>query len=123
MLHWQAHGFDYGVPARLAAELDMGRGVVANVSRTIVAEARRRFSPVAVIAVSATAETIATRLKARGRESDTDIHSRIRRASALPACHVDVTIENDGALDAAIDRFAAVLHAIIGQPATASVEA
>lgn len=117
MLHWQAHGFDYGVPQALAADLDAGRSVVANVSRTIVAEARGRFPPVAAVAISASPEMIAARLKTRGRESDSEIDSRMLRATAIPTYQVNVTVENDGPLDAAIDRFVAVLHAIIGQPA------
>jgi phosphonate metabolism protein PhnN/1,5-bisphosphokinase (PRPP-forming) len=53
MLHWRAHGLDYGLPQELAAALEHGKSVVANVSRTVVTEARRRFPPVTVVAVSA----------------------------------------------------------------------
>src|SRR6202040_1175469 len=47
-LSWQAHGLRYGIPADIAADLQSGRVVVANISRGIITQAARRF-PVRVI--------------------------------------------------------------------------
>jgi phosphonate metabolism protein PhnN/1,5-bisphosphokinase (PRPP-forming) len=114
LLHWRAHGLDYGLPLNLGAELGTGRCVVANASRTVVAEARLRFSPVAVVAVSASPETLAARLAGRGREDAAEIERRLQRAvSAEPP---DLTIDNDGTLEEAIDRLIAILRQI--QPAS-----
>ncbi len=116
LLHWRAHGLDYGLPGALAADLAAGRAVVANVSRGVVAEARRRFAPVIVVAVAASPETLAKRLAARGRETSVDIDSRLARSGALPPDQIDVIIDNDGTLAAAIGRFAEVLRRALAQP-------
>ena len=42
--------------------------IVANVSRTVVAEARETFPPVAAVAISAAPATLAARLAGRGSE-------------------------------------------------------
>jgi ribose 1,5-bisphosphokinase len=118
MLHWRAHGFDYGLPQELAAALDEGRSVVANVSRTVVAEARARFAPVLVVPISASAATLAARLTGRGRESPADIDSRLKRAGALPPDQADAVIDNDGALEAAVERFVELVRARVAQPAS-----
>jgi phosphonate metabolism protein PhnN/1,5-bisphosphokinase (PRPP-forming) len=116
MLHWQAHGFDYGLPQQLAAALEQGSSVVANVSRTILNEARRTFSPVTVVAVAASPATLAARLAVRGREAASDIAHRLERAGALSAGESDFTIDNDGPLDVAVDRFIEVLRDVVGGP-------
>jgi len=108
MLHWNAHGLDYGLPGELGAALEAGRSVVANVSRGVVAEARQRLAPTTVIAITASPETLAARLAGRGRESAADIGSRLRRAGA--SVDADVIIDNDGTLEDAIERFVAALH-------------
>jgi phosphonate metabolism protein PhnN/1,5-bisphosphokinase (PRPP-forming) len=114
LLDWRAHGLDYGLPRDVDTELDAGRCVVANVSRTVVAEARRRFAPVAVVAIAASPETLAARLSARGREDAADIERRLHRAvSAEPP---DVTIDNDGTLGEAVERFVGILRTL--QPAS-----
>jgi ribose 1,5-bisphosphokinase len=117
MLHWHAQGLDYGLPRELAAALAAGSSVVANVSRTVVDEARDHLAPVSVVAVSASSETLAARLAGRGRESAADIASRLRRASAVPA-NADFVIDNDGSLDEAIRRFVAVLRKTIDEPSS-----
>jgi phosphonate metabolism protein PhnN/1,5-bisphosphokinase (PRPP-forming) len=114
LLQWRAHGLDYGLPVSLEAELAAGRCVVANVSRTMVAEARRGFAPVAVVAISAAPETLAARLAGRGREDAAEIERRLQRA--VPADPPDVTIDNDGTLGEAVDRFVATLRGLAGQP-------
>jgi len=109
MLHWRAHGLDYGLPRELAAVLTAERSVVANVSRTVIADARQRFAPVTVVAISASPETLAARLAARGREDAAEIEERLQRAGALSAGEADLVIDNDGALDVAIARFVELL--------------
>jgi phosphonate metabolism protein PhnN/1,5-bisphosphokinase (PRPP-forming) len=118
MLHWRAHGLNYGLPQELAAALEQGRSVVANVSRAIVAEARHRFPPVAVVAVSASPEALAARLANRGRENAAEIGSRLMRAGAWSSDQADLIIDNNGPLDAAIGRFIALLRELAGQTAS-----
>ena len=116
LLHWEAHGLHYGLPGELAAARRAGAIVVANVSRSIIAEARRGLPPVAVILITAPAEVLATRLAARGRESAADIEQRLRREAAEDPA--DFVIENGGALSAAVERFAAILRGLPRQLAS-----
>jgi phosphonate metabolism protein PhnN/1,5-bisphosphokinase (PRPP-forming) len=117
MLHWHAHGFDYGLPGELAAVLDIGASVVANVSRGVIAEARERLAPVLAVAIAASPDVLAARLTARGREDEAAIDMRLRRADAWPADQADLTITNDGPLASAVERFVGVLRAQINQSA------
>jgi ribose 1,5-bisphosphokinase len=120
LLHWRAHGFDYGLPQSLAPALEAGRSVVANVSRAVVGDARRRFAPARVVAVSASRATLALRLAARGRESTAEIEHRLDRAGAISPDQADFVINNDGPLEAAVARFTALLRQIADQPDAAS---
>jgi phosphonate metabolism protein PhnN/1,5-bisphosphokinase (PRPP-forming) len=105
-LQWQAHGLSYGIPA--GAVLD-GAVAVANVSRTMIAEAARRF-PIRVIEVTAPAAVLAARLASRQRENEADVAARLSRNVALPA-HVTVeTVVNDGPLEEGVARFLAALN-------------
>ncbi len=113
MLHWNAHGLDYGLSTELDAELVDGKCVVANVSRTIVVDARARLAPVLVIAVAASPVVLAARLAARGREEAADIAARLARSDALSPSNADLVIDNDGPLEDAIDRFVAVLGELV----------
>lgn len=96
-LAWRAHGLAYGVPAAITEDLAQGRTVVVNVSRAILDEARARFGPVRVVAITADAELLAQRLVARGRETDADIARRLARAAAVTVTGDDVVVvRNDG---------------------------
>lgn len=111
-LHWRAHGLGYGIPATIAGELAAGRSVVANVSRAVLDEARRRFPPVRVVVVTAPAEVLAERLRRRDRENTEDIARRLARAAAhAPAGPDVVTVENAGSLGAAGTAMLAVIAA------------
>ncbi len=118
MLHWRAHGLDYGLPRDLAAALEQGHSVVANVSRTVVDEARQRFAPVLVVAIHASPETLATRLAARGRENPAQIERRLERAG-VPALETDFDIDNDGPIEIAVDAFVTMLCDLTRQTASA----
>jgi ribose 1,5-bisphosphokinase len=104
-LQWQAHGLRYGIPADVIDSRDV---VVANVSRTVVAEAAQRFT-VRVIEVTAPPEVLAARLAARGREDEADVAARLARPATLPT-HVSIeTVVNDGSLSDGVGRFLAAL--------------
>jgi ribose 1,5-bisphosphokinase len=104
-LQWQAHGLRYGIPRDA---IESGRVVVANVSRTVIAEAVRCFST-RVIEVTASPSILASRLGSRGRESEADIAARLSRSVAMPSGVTTDTVVNDGSLKDGVDRFLAAL--------------
>ncbi|SFI20266.1 phosphonate metabolism protein/1,5-bisphosphokinase (PRPP-forming) PhnN [Albimonas pacifica] len=109
-LHWRAHGLAYGIPAAVETALAAGRHVMINVSRAVTAEARNRFAPVRILALTADPEIRARRIARRGRETEGEIEARLRRAPpALPQGPDVRTIDNSGALDAATAAFLAAL--------------
>jgi len=110
-LSWRAHGLAYGIPVEAAVALAAGRNVLANVSRSVVETARRRYAPVRVLVVTASPERRAERLAARGREAAPAIATRLARAPGAILEGLDVTvIENEGALAAAEAAFLAALQ-------------
>jgi ribose 1,5-bisphosphokinase len=110
-LSWRAHGLGYGVPAEIAADLEAGRAVVANVSRGVIEEARWRFPDLRICHVTASPEALAQRLATRGRETAAEVATRLARAPALPVEGDDVVeIRNDGSLDQATERFMDLLR-------------
>lgn len=105
-LSWEAHGHLYGIPSSIVADLAAARTVVVNVSRTVIAEARRRWPDVTVVEVTAPAEVLARRIAARARPSDGAGPERLARRfepGARPTA--DTTIDNGGELDTAIAAF------------------
>lgn len=113
-LAWGAHGLRYGIPADIADDLAVGRVVVANVSRGVIAEAARRF-PVRVIEVTAPPEVLAARLAGRGRETEADIAARLARNVAIPDGIPVATVINDSTVEAGIAGFLAALLAMTGK--------
>jgi ribose 1,5-bisphosphokinase len=108
-LQWQAHGMNYGIPADVVDAIEHGIVVVANVSRTVIADAARRF-PVRVIEVTAPADVLAARLTSRARENASDVAARLSRSVAVPD-HVHAeTVVNDASLEEGIARFLATLN-------------
>lgn len=105
-LQWHVHGLSYGIPADAIQHAPV---VVANVSRTIVAEAARRY-PVRVIEVTAPQDVLAERLASRGRESAADVSARLARSVALPLGVVVETVMNDASLAEGLARFLAALN-------------
>lgn len=111
--HWQAHGLSYGIPADIEDALEAGRSVIFNGSRGIVNEARKRYSNVLVIVVTAPIETLAERLAQRGRESVDDIANRLKRADyAMPKGDDVCVIDNSSPLEQSAAALLAALPAM-----------
>ena len=114
-LWWDAHGLRYGLPD-FSGELMAGRTVIANVSRGVIGEARRKFGAVTAIHVTAPADKLRQRLLARGRETGAEIERRLGRAAAPgPAGPGVIEFSNEGPLDAEIERFTAIIRGEGGQ--------
>ncbi|HEY1935858.1 MAG TPA: phosphonate metabolism protein/1,5-bisphosphokinase (PRPP-forming) PhnN [Acetobacteraceae bacterium] len=111
-LSWEAHGLRYGIPADVADDVARGVVVVANVSRSVIAEAATVF-PVRVIEVTAPAEVLAARLAARGRETAADVAARLARRVALPEGIELATVLNDASPEIGARRFLTHLTRIL----------
>src|SRR5690606_29542544 len=69
-LSWRAHGLGYGIPADIAVHLLAGVDVVANVSRSVIADAMALYPNTQVALITAPANVLAERLSVRGREAE-----------------------------------------------------
>jgi phosphonate metabolism protein PhnN/1,5-bisphosphokinase (PRPP-forming) len=83
LLSWQAHGLGYGLSLDLKRQLDEGRHVIANLSRSLIEQAENLGYEVIVIHVTAAADILQQRLKLRGRETPQDISDRLNREAPL----------------------------------------
>ena len=114
-LDWQAHGLSYAVPASIDAAMMVGRVVVANVSRTVIAQAAEKYGNCHVMLITATPEVRAERLAKRGRETQEAIAARLAREGApLPHGVFPAIIDNSGAIDVGVRRFVKELTRIAG---------
>jgi len=107
-LSWHAHGLWYGIPADIAGDIAAGRIVVANVSRSVIAQASRQF-PVHVIEVSAPPALLAQRLAYRRRENAAAIGARLTRVAPVPDWVATERVLNDSTPVAGATRFLAAL--------------
>lgn len=120
-IHWPANGLRYGLPRRMDDDLAMGRVVVANVSRQVLDDARRRYRGLTACEITASTEVLRARLAARGRESPAEIEARLARVGAATAGHDVVSIANDGDLADAVAAFTRLIGQLLpvsAKPAT-----
>ena len=109
-LAWQAHGLSYGIPATALDALAAGISLVVNISRRCVADAEALGVPLAILLITASPQTLAKRLAARGRESAEDIAARLARDAPIEARTARlITICNDGNLAEGEAAFIAAL--------------
>lgn len=99
-LYWGAHDLRYGIPASALEDVKAGHSCLANLSRKALSEAASTFADLTVLNLKAQPETLAKRLKTRGRETQAQIEARLARASAeLPTGLNIIEVSNDGALE------------------------
>jgi ribose 1,5-bisphosphokinase len=94
---WSAHGHMYGIPLAVDFDIEAGRTVVCNVSRTVVASVRERYANVVTVLVTAPSEVLGARLAARDRQSDGRVADRLNRGEPTGGqLRADVVINNIG---------------------------
>ncbi|BAB54536.1 phosphonate metabolism protein/1,5-bisphosphokinase (PRPP-forming) PhnN [Mesorhizobium japonicum] len=115
-LRWQAHGLSYGIPSDIDEWLERGDVVVANGSRAVLPEARRKYPQLLVVNITAPMDVLALRLVERGRENLESIRQRLLRSEQQSIEGGDVLhIDNSGQLEIAGERLLAVLTAQLGE--------
>ena len=98
-LMWEAHGHKYGVRNSIETDLEAGRIVAVNVSRTIINDASRYYQNAVVVEIAADPLIRAARLAARGREAYEDILLRTQRQVEASAHSLQVcVVKNDGSI-------------------------
>jgi ribose 1,5-bisphosphokinase len=94
---WSAHGHMYAIPLAIDFDIEAGRTVVCNVSRSVVGAVRRRYANVVTVLVTAPREILEPRLAARDRASDGRIAERMNRVEPSDGkLRPDVIINNVG---------------------------
>jgi ribose 1,5-bisphosphokinase len=110
-LSWQAHDLHYGVPAQLNSELDAGRHVIVNVSRTILPDMPKLYPNYLIVEITAPPEILEARISARGRSTDGNITKRAtRNVSPPPAGPYHFVISNEMSLQEAGEAFCALIE-------------
>ncbi|WP_420966225.1 phosphonate metabolism protein/1,5-bisphosphokinase (PRPP-forming) PhnN [Bradyrhizobium sp. B120] len=98
-MHWEAHGHRYALSRAINDEIRAGRTVIANVSRTVIAAARRKYANAVVVSITAPPDVLAARLAARARSSDGLLAQRLARTVDESTSTPDFTIVNSGTAD------------------------
>lgn len=112
-LAWEAHGLNYALPISVDTDLALGRIVVANVSRHVVARAMSKYPGCRVVMITAEISLRAQRLAQRGRENRDQITARLAREGiALPADLSPVVIDNSSSVGIGVTAFVMALRAL-----------
>ncbi len=106
VLHWCAHGLQYGIPGGVADQRRRAEALLVNLSRAVLLQAQDVFGELIVVSLTADPDVLAQRLSARGRESAAEQARRLGRAKApLPkGLSRVIEIDNSGPLDATVDE-------------------
>jgi phosphonate metabolism protein PhnN/1,5-bisphosphokinase (PRPP-forming) len=112
-LAWEAHGLHYALPIGVDTDLALGRVVVANVSRHVIARAMVKYPMCRVVQVSAEISLRAARLAGRGRESRDQIAARLARDGAVLPADIDpFVIDNSSSVAIGVTAFVMALRRI-----------
>jgi len=116
-MHWESHGYCYGVGIEINQWLAKGMTVVVNGSREYLPTETEMYPELRAVRIEVNPETLRSRLEARGRESPDEISARLaRRAPPQPGDHSGDVIRNDGALNVAGEALVDLIRRHSGIP-------
>ena len=116
-MHWEANTLCYGVRHTELAPLANGHCVLVNGSRAYVPSVLRQWPEATVVHITAPADLLLQRLKARRREDRQAISDRLARSLDIELPDDTIRIVNDGALQEAVGVLAAALRVrLAGEP-------
>lgn len=109
-LHWEGHGFQYGIGREIELWLAQGLTVVVNGSRAYGSVVRQQYPSVQVIEITASDAVIRGRMLARNRESEVEIEARLTRNRWLTGFPADQQISNEGSVEETVAALLALLQ-------------
>ncbi|GKV97237.1 MULTISPECIES: ribose 1,5-bisphosphokinase [Pectobacterium] len=111
-LYWQAHQCHYGIGIEIDDWLQRGNDVIVNGSRAYLTQARERYgNTLFPICLTVSTSALRERLRARGRESEQQIATRLQRAEEEQSRLANdcVLLNNDGDLQRTLSTFRSLL--------------
>lgn len=84
-LHWDSHGFSYGIGREIDLWLGQGLTVVMNGSREALPRAVKAYPDMLPVLVTVPEDVLRERLGARGRERAEDLEKRLARGRLVVA--------------------------------------
>ena len=78
-MHWETHGFRYGIGIEIEQWLSSGARVVVNGSRAYLDTARKKYPELRAILITAAPDVLEQRLVNRGRETPSQVKERLDR--------------------------------------------
>jgi ribose 1,5-bisphosphokinase len=115
-MHWQAHGFEYGIGIEIEQWREAGCLVVVSGSREHFRRQLASATHIVPVVITSDPAVLAQRLAARGRDNGDAVRHRLERGTALRIDHPAlVTIDNSGPVAQAGDRFVAMLNGLLAQ--------
>ena len=116
-MHWESHGYCYGVGIEINHWLAKGMTVVVNGSREYLPTATEMYPELRSVWIEVDPETLRARLEARGRENPDEISARLaRRTPRQRGDHSGDVIRNDGALNVAGEALVDLIRRHSGIP-------
>ena len=114
---WQANGLSYGIRRTELAPLFSGQCVFVNGSRAYLPTVLRQWPTCTVVQITAPADVLLQRLRARNRESHQSIADRIARGVDVELPASAIRVANDGPLSETVVRLLAALQVRFGTDA------
>lgn len=114
-MHWESHGCRYGIGSEINLWLAKGYNVVMNGSREYLHDAQRSHPRLTPVWIEVAPEVLAKRLRARGRENETEISERLTRAAMYRATPNGIVIRNDGELREAGEKLVQLIAPQMGE--------
>ncbi|PSL17526.1 phosphonate metabolism protein/1,5-bisphosphokinase (PRPP-forming) PhnN [Shimia abyssi] len=112
-LSWGAHGLRYGVPRGSVIGRPKGEMALVNLSRSVLDDAREQLDGFRVLSLTARPETLAVRLVKRGRESHSEITSRLARADHNRPVGADVMdVSNERSVQETVSAVLSALYPV-----------
>ena len=108
---WSAHHLKYGLPITIFDEINVGKSLIANISRSILDQLSDKFEYYEIILITASDKILAERLEKRGRESKAQIEERLARSSfTIPKGISPLIIRNETTVEDAVSKIIASIY-------------
>ena len=108
---WSAHHLKYGLPITIFDEINVGKSLIANISRSILDQLSDKFEYYEIILITASDKILAERLEKRGRESKAQIEERLARSSfTIPNGISPLILRNETTVEDAVSKIIASIY-------------